>query len=91
MLEKGSMEKFGGRRSVGEGPRDKSRQRRFAGEGPSEKVHRRRSTGELGNCVYQQKARRAWHPKSIESEQVPSWQVELKAGIRGQPPLEGLD
>ena len=40
--------------------------------------------------MHRQKGRRAWHPKSIESEQVPSWQVELEAGYGGQPPWKDL-
>ena len=35
--------------------------------------------------MYPQKGRRAWHLKFIESEQVPSWQVELEASCEGQP------
>ena len=36
--------------------------------------------------MYQQKGRRAWRPKSVEFEQVSSWQVELEVGCGGQAP-----
>ena len=40
--------------------------------------------------MYQQKGWRAWDSKSVEYEQVPSWQVELEASCGGQPHWKDL-